>query len=425
MLAQVLHDPLVEGVRAGARLCAQVLLPLLLQRLDPRLQFRAPPLLRLEIGDRLVRGLALDRGRRGPRSLQGLHFLLLLRGGKVHEVLLGQPSRVGEVGGGLGSRGHGHRSPCLQLARDAGLLRDGAAGHDRRRQRAVEPGEVGVHGRHRDGHPALAVDLRVVALSERGDLLPHRGRLHVAAAEDRLHDDAPLARLRDVPVVVEPVLVVHVGRRVSDEEDDAQAGALAPRDAVDGIVEGTRDVLRRVAPAVGIEGREVLVDLVHVPAQVVDAGHVLVAEVAVAHERDAKVGPRPPLADAAGDRPDPPLGTVDETAHAAGGVEHEGHLHAWGPRLCHPCGCGRNGGHRERQGEKRHASPPAAFTCHAGALFPAKAVRAYRPRNHQGAGGQARQRFTHRHGSCSGSLESDHSIQFLGPEGPFSQRGGA
>src|SRR5260370_31880940 len=74
-----------------------------------------------------------------------------------------------------------------------------------------------------------------------------------------------------------------------------------------------------------LERHEALVDLVHVPREVVDAGDVLVAQVAVADEGDAQVGAWPALLDAPGDRPDLPLGPVDQPSQAARRVQDEGH----------------------------------------------------------------------------------------------------
>ena len=96
---------------------------------------------------------------------------------------------------------------------------------------------------------------------------------------------------------------------------------------MDGVVHGRGHVLGPVAAAFRAELGELAEHLVHVAGEVVGARHVGVADVAIGHERDAQVGTRPAFADAPRDRPDAPLGAVDEAAHAPGGVEHEGHLH--------------------------------------------------------------------------------------------------
>ena len=216
-----------------------------------------------------------------------------------------------------------------------------------------------------------------MAVAQARDLLPEARGHGIASALDRLHRDAAGAEDFRVASVVVAVLVVDVWRRVAHEEHDLQGRALRPGELVDGGAEGGRDVLGRVATAVRLEGHEPLVDLVHVPREVVHARDVLVGQVAVADEGDPQVGAGPALADAARDRPDLPLGPVDEPAHAPGGVENEGDLDAGpghdgrrGLRHGHPSrriravhGRRRRGnGQEQDRNQERHGRPPGTIT---------------------------------------------------------------
>ena len=143
-----------------------------------------------------------------------------------------------------------------------------------------------------DGDDAAVLrDGGEAALGLDGDVLPALGALGVVAALDGVDDDVLLDRLLARLGVLHVVLVVHVRRRVADEEDDLQRLlVVGPLDLVDGVVERLVDVLGGVAAAVGLEGLEVAVDLVEVVAEVEDLGDVLVALVAVGDEADLEVG---------------------------------------------------------------------------------------------------------------------------------------
>ena len=72
---------------------------------------------------------------------------------------------------------------------------------------------------------AVLRDRGVAALGLDGDVLPRLGAVRVVAALDGVDDDALLDGLLARLGVLHVVLVVHVRRRVADQEDDLAASS--------------------------------------------------------------------------------------------------------------------------------------------------------------------------------------------------------
>jgi hypothetical protein len=119
------------------------------------------------------------------------------------------------------------------------------------------------------------------------------------------------------------------GEGVADQEDDP-VGVLgaAPVQARHGLVQGLVDGLRPIAAAIGLEALQRRVERVDVVRERVHLRHVRVTAVAVADHRHADLRVAAGIRHLVGDREDLALRAVDQPAHGAGRVEHEGHLDA-------------------------------------------------------------------------------------------------
>ncbi len=145
--------------------------------------------------------------------------------------------------------------------------------------------------RRRVSHGAARLlDLEEVALPQGGDLCPRlNGRFDITTL-NRI-DDNPFLQRRRHDLGVLHLVVVHVRRRVADQEDHLVRLVLfAPRHVVHGIVERLVDTLGRVAATVCLEVHQRGIDGIEVIGQVDNLGHVGIATVAVRDEPNANVG---------------------------------------------------------------------------------------------------------------------------------------
>ena len=99
---------------------------------------------------------------------------------------------------------------------------------------------------------------------------------------------------------------------------------MRPLQLVDGDVERLVDALRPVAAAARLQFQQIGVEVLDVGGQLEFPGDVFVADVAIGDEAHADVGIGIGIDDRGGDRPDFPLGALDQPAHRSRGVEHEG-----------------------------------------------------------------------------------------------------
>ena len=112
-----------------------------------------------------------------------------------------------------------------------------AVGQGRVGQLAVDLGEPGVERRGDGDDAAVLRDGGEAALGLDGDVLPDLGAVRVGAALDGVDDDVLLDRLLARLGVLHVVRVVHVRRRVADQEDDLQRLlVVGPLDLVDRVV---------------------------------------------------------------------------------------------------------------------------------------------------------------------------------------------
>jgi hypothetical protein len=201
-------------------------------------------------------------------------------------------------------------------------------------------------------HVAALTERHELPLAAARDLLPNPRGLAVGAALDRVHDDVLPHGLLHRAGVRGVLHIVHVRRRVADQEHQLEGLAVgAPRELVDRVRERLVDRLGAVATAVGGERAQLAVHRVEVGAQVVELGDVRVAAVAVSDQPDADLGSRSGAHQLVGDRPDLGLGAFDEASHRASRVEHERHLDARLRRRWHHQGDGR--GRFSRRGRRR------------------------------------------------------------------------
>ncbi len=140
--------------------------------------------------------------------------------------------------------------------------------------------------------------------------------------------------------VLDVLLVIHVGRGVTNEEDDLQhILAFAPFHLVHRLVKGLVHRLGRVAAALRLESGELGVNVVYVFTKGIGLGDIGVRLVTIADEADLDLWGGFAGNHHVGHRPDLLLGPCDEAAHGAGGIEHEADFNAG--FLCVLSGFGR------------------------------------------------------------------------------------
>jgi hypothetical protein len=176
-------------------------------------------------------------------------------------------------------------------------------------------------------HHDLAAVLRnwdVAPVAELRDLPPVPFGVACAARLHGVHHDVFLLGERDHLRIFHVLRVVHVRRRIAYQEHDAaDVGALAPGQLVDRDVERFVDAFRPVAAAARLEFEQIGVEVLDVGGEVEFLRHIIVADVAVGDEAHADFGVGIGLDDRGRDRPDFPLGALDQTGHGARGVEDE------------------------------------------------------------------------------------------------------
>ena len=99
---------------------------------------------------------------------------------------------------------------------------------------------------------------------------------------------------------------------------------LCPLQLVDGDVERFVDALRPVAAAARLQLQQIRVEVLDVGGELEFPGDVFVADVAIGDEAHADIGVGIGIDDRGGDRPDFSFCALDQPAHRARGVEHEG-----------------------------------------------------------------------------------------------------
>src|SRR6185437_6208851 len=124
--------------------------------------------------------------------------------------------------------------------------------------------------RRGDGHyTARLGDLGIGTFSELANFFPVFGTFAVAATLDRIDDDAFLAGFFAGNRIFDIVFVIHMRRRVANQEDDAQGLRVGtPLDLVDRIVERLIDALGRIAAALSLELAQFAVNGVEIVRQV-------------------------------------------------------------------------------------------------------------------------------------------------------------
>src|ERR1017187_10404546 len=128
-----------------------------------------------------------------------------------------------------------------------------AIGDQRHAEFVIEVGQFLIHGRRNGSHVAGLRDGGIAAFGQLRDLLPEwRGRGN-AAALDGIDDQVLLHGFLAYLRVFGSARVIHVRRRVANQEDDLQyLPVLAPRHLADGILERLVHGLRLVAAARGL-----------------------------------------------------------------------------------------------------------------------------------------------------------------------------
>ena len=171
---------------------------------------------------------------------------------------------------------------------------------------------------------AVLRDRDETAIAELRDLAPDPFGVARAAGLHGVDQNILLLRECDHLRIFHVLRIIHVRRRVADQEHDAaDVRALAPRQFVDRHRERLVDAFRPVAAATRFLLEQVGVEILDIGGEVECPGHIIVADVAVGDEVDADFGVGIGLDDRGRDRPDFALGTLDQAGHRARGVEHE------------------------------------------------------------------------------------------------------
>ena len=99
---------------------------------------------------------------------------------------------------------------------------------------------------------------------------------------------------------------------------------MGPVQLVDGNVERFVDALLPVAAAARLQLQQIGVEVLDIGGELELPCDVFVADVAIGDEAHADIGIGVGIDDRGCDRPDLALGALDQTAHRARGIEHEG-----------------------------------------------------------------------------------------------------
>ena len=177
-----------------------------------------------------------------------------------------------------------------------------------------------------DDHDLAAVlrNRNEAAASVLGDVAPHPFGVARIAGEHGVDDDVLLFRHRQRHRIFGVLRVIHVRRRVADQEHDPPGVAAGtPLQPVDRDIERFVDAFRPVAAAARLQFQQIGVEVLDVGGEIELFGDVIVADVAIGDEADADLGVGIRVDDGGGDRPDLALGAFDQAAHRARGVQHE------------------------------------------------------------------------------------------------------
>ena len=197
-------------------------------------------------------------------------------------------------------------------------------------QRRRQTRQLVVIGRGDGDRAAILIYAQKITGTERRDLRPGlRGRIVVTALNGVDHD-AALFGQRHGGGVFDVVLVVHVRRRIADQEHRLIGRCLGvPAHARNRILQSLVDRLRTIATPIGLEVHQVCIHGIEVGGQIEHLGDVLIATITIGDQTDADLGRRLRTRHGGGDGPDLVLGRFDEAAHAAGGVEYEDQIDPW------------------------------------------------------------------------------------------------
>ena len=216
-----------------------------------------------------------------------------------------------------------------------------------------------------DDVAAVLRDRNVAAVAHLGDVAPHALGVGRAAGLHGVDQDAAVARHLHHLGVFHVLRIIHVRRRVADQEQDAvDLGALRPGQLGHADVQRLVDAFRPVAAAARLQLQEVGVQVLDVGRQRKGLGDVLVADVAIGDQADADFGAGIFIDDRGRDRPDLALGAFDQRPHRAGGVEHERDLDDGLFAYAHcSLACGQQGEHKKSEGRNpradgKHVSHP-------------------------------------------------------------------
>ena len=203
----------------------------------------------------------------------------------------------------------------------------------------VDAGIVELRGQARElvikrgcnGHcRAILCYLQIGAVAELRDLLPEPQSLGLITALDGVDTDAALPRQRKGLRIIDVVLIVHVRRRIADQENNAIGICiLPPGDGMDGIMQRLVDTLRAVTAAVCLKLEQGGMQCVQVWGQIHHLRHIVVTPVAIGDQAHTDAWCRLGRSHGGSNGPDLILRGLDQPAHAAGGIEHEHRLDHW------------------------------------------------------------------------------------------------
>ena len=169
--------------------------------------------------------------------------------------------------------------------------------------------------------------LEIGAFGQLGNLPPYRRRPRHIAALDRIDDDILLGGKTAALLVLDVILVVHVRRGVTHQENDPIGPGIAtPFRTGDRLVERLVDAFRSIAAPLGPVLHEMGVDRIEIVGQRREHRNIAVAPVAVAHEPHADARGRFGRGQGIGNGPYFFFGGGDQAPHAAGGIQHEHHF---------------------------------------------------------------------------------------------------
>jgi hypothetical protein len=155
-----------------------------------------------------------------------------------------------------------------------------------------------------DDLSAVVGDRNEAAVAELGDIAPYPCGILCAPRKHRVDDDVLLLRHRQRGRIFGVLRIIHVRRRVADQEHDPpRIAARIPAQLVDGDIERLVDALRPVAAASRLQLEQIGVEILDVGGQVERPGDVVVADVAIGDEAHANLSIGIAVEDRGGDRP--------------------------------------------------------------------------------------------------------------------------